>query len=410
MKTLTHTIITFIALNLSAAGFAPAQNVSGEGLSDSFEIQAAEAEVAAVLAQTRTRQPEVPVIPSESSTAPPIPTPSIPTPSMPAPAPPPTEPVSVELVANDVANLVQSFSLGSRSDSTGTVLVIPSEQTNTEDLLSINEDMSVMSRIFEKNIQQALIGTARGNPYTSRQDPLSTLLGGGRGGIQSIYLQGYAALFLMKVDFPLTPPPGLQDDEKEIQKTEGGDPVWQQMKQEMYEPQRANRRRRTDRPEEKYDAEKVENFKTILIKALKHAANIRSLKPDESVILTVTGKGQATGTTIIKAMRSGENQILVQERTADGKMINKVISGTSLDDIGLSSPSVLVIRTKKSDIDEFAKGNLGFDQFRQRVKLLTYPLLGGADHGHRNPFDAYYGGSRSAGSYGARSTGSSNRR
>jgi len=55
-------------------------------------------------------------------------------------------------------------------------------------------------------------------------------------------------------------------------------------------PQEA-RSRRTERSEEKYDAGKVENLKTNLIKALKHAANIRSLKPDDSLILTGTGSG-----------------------------------------------------------------------------------------------------------------------
>ncbi|MFC1793891.1 hypothetical protein ACFL3Q_09925, partial [Planctomycetota bacterium] len=143
------------------------------------------------------------------------------------------------------------------------------------------------------------------------------------------------------------------------------------------------------------------------IKALKHAANIRSLKPDESVILTVTGSSKATGTTITSTMFSGGNQILLQERTTDGKMMTKVVTGSALDDIG-SSPAILVIRTKKSDIDAFAKGDLDFDQFRQRVQLLTCPLLGGAAE-RGDPYNPY-GWPRSTGSYGSRSSGSSNRR
>jgi hypothetical protein len=68
-----------------------------------------------------------------------------------------------------------------------------------------------------------------------------------------------------------------------------------------------------------------------------------------------------------------------------------MVTGSALDDIGLSSPAVLVIRTKKSDIDEFAKGDLGFDQFRQRVQILTHPLLGGAVGGSGfNPYDNRY--------------------
>ena len=108
------------------------------------------------------------------------------------------------------------------------------------------------------------------------------------------------------------------------------------------------------------------------------AANIRSLKPDESVILTVTGSAEVTGTIITASRLTGGNQIIISERVADGKMITKVATVSALNNIGLSSPAILVIRTKKSDINEFAKGDLDFDKFRQRVQLLTCPYLGGA--------------------------------
>ncbi len=378
MKTLIHTIIVIAALSLLAAGFAPAQNVSGEEVS----------EVAVVFAQVQASGPAAPAEPVLLS----IPS---------SEAPPPISP-PVAATSNMISfGIDDALSFGLRSGSTGTVLVIPSEQTSTEDLLTINEDMSVMSRIFEKNLGYAPFPSGRPGFFGPRHDSLSMLLGGSRGGIQSMYLQGFGALFMMKVDFPLTPPPDMQDDEKETIKAEDGDPVWQQMRREMYEPENVSRYSRADRPEEKYDAEKVENLKTTLIKALKHAANIRSLKPDESVILTITGSSEATGTIIKSARLSGGNQIIVSERVADGKTITRLVSGTSLnDDIRLSSPSILVIRTKKSDIDEFAKGDLDFDRFRQRVQLLTHPLLGGAAE-CGSPLDVYFR---------SRSTGSSNRR
>ena len=206
MKTLTHTIIVFVALSLLAAGFAPARNVSGEEVRDSFGKQAGEAEITAVFAQVQASPIAAPV----ESTPPSIPPP---TPAH------PNEPSSVSDANNLVnltrhlTNLTRGASYESRSGNTGTVLVIPSEQTKTEDLLTINEDMTVMSRIFEKNIEQARIKTVRGGMIVPTHDLFSTLLGGGRGGIQSIYLQGFGALFLMKVDLLLSPPPDKQDDE-----------------------------------------------------------------------------------------------------------------------------------------------------------------------------------------------------
>jgi hypothetical protein len=177
-----------------------------------------------------------------------------------------------------------------------------------------------------------------------------------------MYLQGYGALFLMKVDFPLSAP--LQVEEEKETKEEETDPVWERMKREMYEPEEA-RRRRDDQPEQKYDIEKVENLKTILVKTLRHAANIRILKPDESVILAVTGSGASAGgiTAIATTRITGDedhNTRIVKELAPHG-----------------SSPTMLVIHAKKSDIDGFAKADLDFDQFRQRTQMLTCPHLGG---------------------------------
>jgi len=366
MKTFTRTIIAIVALSLLAGSIASAGNTSNE------EIQAAKADIGLTLAQAQTRQPATPAPPTVSMPA------AAPTPVTAAPIPtPPTLPMSagVEDLSSRLANLA-ALSIGSRTGGSDVVLVIPSEQTSTEELIAINEDMNVMSRIFETNLEQNHIATARSGIFVSRRDVILPLLGGRRSEIQSMYLQGYGALFLLKVDFPLSPSSDVQEEEKEAPKEEDGDPVWQKIRREMYEPENIDRRRRPEKPEEKYDPEKVENLKTTLIKSLKHAVNIRNLKPDESVILTVTGSGEFTGTKIITATVSGDNQqVIVQEKSADGKTTMRIVNGKALDDIGLSSPTVLVIRVKRSEIDAFAKGELDFDKFRERVQIITYPLL-----------------------------------
>ena len=125
----------------------------------------------------------------------------------------------------------------------------------------------------------------------------------------------------------------------------------------------------------KYDAEKVEKLKTTLIESLKHAANIRILKPDESVILSITGSGISSGKIVSMVALPGTDQTLVVQEKGGGK-ITKVYTGGYPDDLQLSSPTVLVIRAKKSDIVSFAKGGLNLDSFRQRIQILSYPLLG----------------------------------
>ena len=42
------------------------------------------------------------------------------------------------------------------------------------------------------------------------------------------------------------------------------------------------------------------------------------------------------------------------------------------DDTGSASATVLTIRAKKSDVDDFAKGEIDFKQFQEKVDIFTY--------------------------------------
>jgi len=251
----------------------------------------------------------------------------------------------------------------SRSDASA-VLVIPTSEMKAEDIVTIIEDMTVMARIIDKQLGQE----------QSRQMWFSRgFMGHSSRMAETMYLQGYGALFLKKVDFPLSPGPEAQEEEQQTKKEEGTDPVWEQTKKDFFEPQE-DRKRREERPEEKYDAEKVENLKTNVVKALKHAANIRNLKSDESVILTVTGGGSSGGFHGYGLMFPGRGQVLVQNK---GNKSLGIVAPTPPtlptlpNSSGFSSPTVLIIRAKKSDIDSFAKGDLDFDKFRERVLIFT---------------------------------------
>ncbi|MCP4260104.1 MAG: hypothetical protein GY774_21700 [Planctomycetes bacterium] len=250
----------------------------------------------------------------------------------------------------------------------GKVLVIPTAQIQPQDMVTLMEDMTVMCRIFDKSLERSLL--RRGAPLLGRvtfRDPFSL----GSRSMGAMYIQGYGALFMRTVDFPLLPPP--ETEEKEDTKVEDADPVWEQMKQEIFSPEQAARRA-PDRQEKKYDAEKVENLKTTLIKALEHAANIRGLKPDESVILTITGSGISSNSVKVTAI-PGHNQVMVTYKDKN-KNVTKLLDSPSLNDLGISTPTVLTIRAKKSYIDALAEGKIDFDKFEQKIQLLTYPSLG----------------------------------
>ncbi len=299
----------------------------------------------------------------------------------PAPAPAPAGPQAVSTVDDTLARvrdkLIQLNIATTGHYHGGRVLVIPTAEMQPQDLVTMMEDMTVMCRIFDKRLEQSNLVSGRFT-YGSRII-LPTPFSWDSGSTGAMYIQGYGALFLIKVDFLLSPPPEAPE-EKETEE-EDTDRVWTQMRQQIYAPEEVGIGRSTgDRPEEKYDAEKVEELKETLIKSLKHAANIRNLKPDESVILTVTGKAGQSGPFVTGVYKSGDSKY--------------VTTGSAGAGSGSLSPTVLTIRAKKSDIDAFAEGQLSFDQFTEKTQLLSYSYLsenvGGPSRS--SSIGMYYGG------------------
>ena len=248
----------------------------------------------------------------------------------------------------------------------GKVLVIPTSEIKPQDMANLMEDMTVMCRICDKKLAQSNL--VPGNPYIGRLtfgEPFSRY----SQSMGAMYVQGYGALFTRTVDFPLSGQP--QTEEQEETEEEDADPVWEQMKQEIFSPEEAVRHT-PSRPEEKYDSRKVKNLKSTLIGALVHAANIRGLQPDEVVVFTVTGRAISSNVDKVVAI-AGHNQVVVHYKD---KNVTKLLKSPSISDLGISSPTVLTIRAKKSYIDALAQNKIDYDEFEEKVQLLSYPCLG----------------------------------
>ena len=104
--------------------------------------------------------------------------------------------------------------LGLSQQTAQSILVIPLDEIKAEDLAAITEDIGIMCRVLDKKLEQeARITTRR------------TLLPfGDNTETEGIYLEGYGALFLLNVNFPLVPPP---ETKKEEQPKEEGDAFWE---------------------------------------------------------------------------------------------------------------------------------------------------------------------------------------
>jgi len=287
------------------------------------------------------------------------------------------------------------------------VLVIPATDVKAEDLTAITEDLQVMSYIFDERFREPRLDR-RGRLFADFGD----FFGRDSRATEAIYLQGYGALFLMELNFAFSPPPKAQ--EKQAEETEDVDPIWQQARQQIFSPKGFGGGSDFV-SKERYSAEKIDQLKTELIKTLKHAANIRNLKPDEWIILTVIGQGRQPGkfyeyfyrntppssgsSTSGRSRRSSSRLSSsrgggfgggygVPGGSAGGYgggmpggmggmmggmgMGSGMMGGMAYSEMAPPSATVLTIRVKKSDVDAFAKGELDFEQFQQKVQIFTY--------------------------------------
>jgi hypothetical protein len=266
------------------------------------------------------------------------------------------------------------------------VLVVPAEEVKAEDLAEVTEDMKIMSHILDERFKE-----------TRRVQGVFTDFGDffGRDNRQTeaTYLQGYGVLFSMEVNFAFSPPPKQQEQQAE-QTDENVDSTWQKARQQVFSPGETRGPGGSDSAEE-YNSQMVEELKRDLITTLKHAANIRSVQPDEWIILTVIGGGRQFGGVyggggFMMGGMGGMYESTPYGGASSGGMGGfgggYSVSGGSSGfgggmgggmggfggGTGVSAATVLTIRAKKTDIDAYAKDEQILEQFRRKVQIFTY--------------------------------------
>jgi len=233
------------------------------------------------------------------------------------------------------------------------VLIVPGPQTEPQTLARINEDLSVMARIIAKNLSEAgeSIDPTADNAvlwdlYRTqtfyRSDGLGPHILFPSALPKPMYIGGFGAAFFLQVDFPLLAPPQAPEQTKPAEQT---DPVWAQTRRSLYEPSTVpvDQAGPSSGPEP-YSRERVDALQSNLVATLKHAANIRDLEATSWLLMVVQGTAQPT---------SAEEP-----------------SGAAW--IGPYGKTVLTIRARKGDVDQYATGKLDQTQFEQRVQIVTY--------------------------------------
>jgi len=278
--------------------------------------------------------------------------------------------------------------------------VIPDTDVKPEELDALTQDLLVMSHILDERFKGSR--TIKG-VFTDFGD----FFGRDNRSTEAIYLQGYGALFLMEVNFAFSPPL-ISEEQKDEEATEQVDPTWQRARQQIFSP-------KSPMPgfsEQGPGLVKFDQLKKELIETLKHAANIRNLTPDEWIILTVIGHGRQPGEFYEDYYRSAapRSRTSRDRRSSRGEVEAGAYGGgmgggmsmgmggmmggmggmggfgggmggfgggmmggmAGYGEMGFPSATVLTIRAKKSDVDDFARGELDFDQFQETVEIFTY--------------------------------------
>jgi hypothetical protein len=213
--------------------------------------------------------------------------------------------------------------------------------------------------------------------------------------LEAFYLQGSAAVFVLEMDSPFAfapAPPGAGAAEKDAV-----DPVWQRARERLTSAQNPALRDSRGVPGETRKMD-FQQFKEDLLQTLRHAANLRNIEPNESVIVAIiaheessawpapAGAGGSYGagggawfegssySTSSSSFGPGGGNTYADSRTrSSGSTAGRGIPSRTGPGTAPAAPAtVLTIQAKKADIDTFAKGGLTFEQFQQRVKTFTY--------------------------------------
>lgn len=246
-------------------------------------------------------------------------------------------------------------------------LVIQTSNTDPKEQANLEEDLSVMARILDKALED-VPGTQWRGGGGPRAMGIDVLMSDGSGPARNLYLDGYGALFLLNVSFPLVSPAAKSDEEKH-----SGDSTWEEARQELYGGGPGPRAPLP--PAEEFSQDKVNKLTVTLLEALKNASNIRGLKSDESVTVCVSGGASGASPRTRRIARAGSAGGGGGLAGAGGGYGGGLVLARSG---GPTQGTIMTIRVKKADVDAYAKGKLGLEEFQKRARITNYATSGEA--------------------------------
>jgi len=248
--------------------------------------------------------------------------------------------------------VASSYRTGSSSEAIPP-LVIQFSSTNQSLVSDWEEDLTVMTHIIEEALQRAA-----DEDLADYKMGIPMLVTPNRS-VRPMYLEGFGAIFMIKVNFPVVAPSA-----NDAQKPERTESEWEKARGELYGP----RRQTSWMPGNvesgaEYDPDQVDTLKKELIDALRNVSNFRNLKPDEYVSVTVFGSSNTTPKSAKSSRKKKADAV-----DAAGKEPATVRVRVSKPGPG----TVLTLRVKKSDVDGFANGTIDMAGFEKKIAMNSY--------------------------------------
>ncbi|MHC4519806.1 MAG: hypothetical protein ACYTAS_14555, partial [Planctomycetota bacterium] len=280
----------------------------------------------------------------------------------------------------------------------GEVLVIPTSEVDPKVVVQIKEDMQVMLQVLREKLSEPRMIRGVLPDY-------GDFFGGQSS--EALYVEDYGVLFVIKVDFPFS---FFAEEPIGEQPGQAVDPVWQRAREKLYAPPGGRGYGRGSTWPEA-EGMSFEQFKEDLVRALRHATNIRHVTSDKAIVLTVIAQDQGgyryygyrgSGGEYGGAVYGGSSRSVSGRSFGPGagstyshSEVRSRGTGTRgsrtpvLDSRGnvkrdafgnvmyyarpaAAAPTVLTMRTTKAYIDAFVTGEIKWEEFRSRVKIFSY--------------------------------------
>jgi hypothetical protein len=171
---------------------------------------------------------------------------------------------------------------GGDGEGAATVLMFKSPEQKIIDETA--EDLKVMSVVFSQNLERAL--GAEGGEAVDYKLGIPMLLRTGGRWVEPSYIEGFGAVFNLRVPFPVVPPAKASEDAKTSQMNS----EWEQARRALADGAGSGFVPGAGEEDSgRYNPKLVEVLKKRALELLRNASNLRHVQPDEWVAVTFEG-------------------------------------------------------------------------------------------------------------------------